>query len=263
MRTALIVAAAVALAPPAFAGTVVFADSDFDPARYTTTIYANPGFDTSVATATGAGNVGTALGTFYEKTGATSPAPRFQVMYDTGVESFVYDPTTQGEITSIDISLDQLLSLVYNNAPVNLSNSVLQLRVLARQNGELYQAGSNTTAFAIANTFVSSSRVGILATNFTRFDPANPFAPRVGTGLDFAGGGATTFGFELAHYGVLVNGGPSTGFTSSDMRADNFRLTLHTLDAPTTAVPEPVTWALMIGGFGMVGATFRRRRLAA
>ena len=28
-----------------------------------------------------------------------------------------------------------------------------------------------------------------------------------------------------------------------------------------TAVPEPATWAMMIGGFGLVGATMRRRRI--
>jgi choice-of-anchor C domain-containing protein len=29
-----------------------------------------------------------------------------------------------------------------------------------------------------------------------------------------------------------------------------------------TAVPEPATWAMMIGGFGLIGATARRRRTA-
>jgi len=29
-----------------------------------------------------------------------------------------------------------------------------------------------------------------------------------------------------------------------------------------SAVPEPATWALMIGGFGLAGATLRRRRMA-
>ena len=35
------------------------------------------------------------------------------------------------------------------------------------------------------------------------------------------------------------------------------------LDATFNAVPEPATWALMIGGFGMAGAALRRRRALA
>ena len=34
----------------------------------------------------------------------------------------------------------------------------------------------------------------------------------------------------------------------------------YQVDSPAVAVPEPATWALMISGFGMAGAMFRRRR---
>lgn len=45
---------------------------------------------------------------------------------------------------------------------------------------------------------------------------------------------------------------------------DSFKLgglNVTTLDVPPPAVPEPATWAMMIAGFGLVGAAMRRRRL--
>ncbi|MEW5685561.1 MAG: PEPxxWA-CTERM sorting domain-containing protein [Pseudomonadota bacterium] len=42
-------------------------------------------------------------------------------------------------------------------------------------------------------------------------------------------------------------------------RGDKIFLTSE-LDPPVTGVPEPTSWALMMGGFGLVGATMRRRR---
>lgn len=41
--------------------------------------------------------------------------------------------------------------------------------------------------------------------------------------------------------------------------AGQYTLTVTNLDAPAPAVPEPATWAMMIGGFGLVGAASRRR----
>ncbi|HEU4967577.1 PEPxxWA-CTERM sorting domain-containing protein [Sphingomonas sp.] len=78
----------------------------------------------------------------------------------------------------------------------------------------------------------------------------------------------------VAKLSIFANGATQTysfdyGYAPGDMRvgfglnrlgaADNFRF-----DAVTggSAVPEPAAWALMIGGFGLVGAAARRRRAA-
>jgi hypothetical protein len=44
--------------------------------------------------------------------------------------------------------------------------------------------------------------------------------------------------------------------TTSNIRGESVILTI----SPAVAVPEPASWALMIGGFGMVGGAMRRRR---
>lgn len=38
---------------------------------------------------------------------------------------------------------------------------------------------------------------------------------------------------------------------------------LSTSRVATAAVPEPETWAMMIGGFGLIGGTLRRRNKIA
>lgn len=47
-------------------------------------------------------------------------------------------------------------------------------------------------------------------------------------------------------------------FSTSPLQV-NYRLVISD---PTAAVPEPASWAMMIGGFGLVGATLRTRRRA-
>ncbi len=52
---------------------------------------------------------------------------------------------------------------------------------------------------------------------------------------------------------------PAATGGSANLALDNVRLT--TVQAPVAgAVPEPATWAMMIGGFAMMGAVLRRRR---
>jgi hypothetical protein len=50
-------------------------------------------------------------------------------------------------------------------------------------------------------------------------------------------------------------------FNPTPRPQDNYTVTISLAQA--TAVPEPASWAMMIGGFGIVGGTLRRRRKVA
>ena len=79
---------------------------------------------------------------------------------------------------------------------------------------------------------------------------ANPVFTVAGLGVSFAGGFANLWGNAPSDYSF---------YTSLD--GSNCPVaTSGTLS--TTRVPEPAAWALLIVGFGMVGAVARRRKVA-
>ena len=77
-----------------------------------------------------------------------------------------------------------------------------------------------------------------------------------------------TFDIGTEHYtldivGFLVGGNPVTSFTTIERQINSgYILGKLSLYTDASNVPEPATWALMIGGFGMVGSAARRRRSA-
>lgn len=264
MRNVFFAAAVLAVASPAMADVVVFGDSTMNPADYRTTVYAAPGVATQLVQEAGRGPTGGSIGTGYSGTYGqfTNPnAPRFQFLND----AFVYDPSALGAIDTIQASLWQNVFMRHNGQTVETSGVPTQLRLLAEQDGVLYEAAFRIDGGGyLSGQWVQGSRNGIVASDFKVFNPASPWAERTLTGLDFAGS-AITFGFEIGHFSLSSGAGPENVPASSFFRADDFELVLFTLDPVVNppggagAVPEPATWAMLILGFGCVGSALRRR----
>lgn len=76
------------------------------------------------------------------------------------------------------------------------------------------------------------------------------------SGDAYAGG--TALFTNTAYYGYDTSTNPATPYDFCKVKGIcdlNFRVT-----ASTPAVPEPASWALMIGGFGLTGAALRRSK---
>jgi hypothetical protein len=138
--------------------------------------------------------------------------------------------------------------------------------------------GSNGTTTLAPNFFGSTttiSAVGGAAFTLTSFDFSDAFDfaddPVVVT-LNFMGGGNQTltftaddeFGMQTANVGIsgilsfnLTTSG--SAFGEDTVQLDNI---VYSLDATGPAVPEPASWAMMIGGFGLVGGAMRRAKVS-
>ena len=94
-------------------------------------------------------------------------------------------------------------------------------------------------------------------------------SPGVASDYPFGGGFVDIYGLVFTiEVGNAVNfwsnGVPPGAMLSYGAAVTDGTNLLHYANGVTTSVPEPASWAMMIGGFGMIGASMRgRRRLRA
>jgi hypothetical protein len=155
-----------------------------------------------------------------------------------------------------------------SNAPIHL--------------GGVFTNGLSATITSITLAFTGEQWRDATSTNDGLFFSYLPGATNVGTGswttlttLDFlpvviGNAGAIDGNSNSAAVGATISGlaiapGETFGFRWTDLNSggndhglaiDDLRLTAT---VATAAVPEPATWAMMIAGFGLAGATLRAR----
>lgn len=95
--------------------------------------------------------------------------------------------------------------------------------------------------------------------HFSAFDQNNNLIGTINdsTGLWFSSGGDADVE-NYRFFGATNAGGISKIFISNDSGGIEVDHLQYGLNGP--GVPEPASWALMIGGFGLAGAALRRRR---
>jgi len=103
------------------------------------------------------------------------------------------------------------------------------------------------------------------------FEPSNPRTGSASYALGYGASGSLVSGFEpfvgngtvnlafsrLANFAV---GGSGGGHTLGDSPFAGRATLSYNFAVPSAVVPEPATWAMLIAGFGLVGAAARQRR---
>lgn len=138
--------------------------------------------------------------------------------------------------------------------------------------GEQWRNGTTPNADTLAFEY-SLDATSLTGGSWTALTSLNFTGPVTGTTAGAINGNLAanrlTLSDTLAGLGIAdgasfaIRWTDRTAATGSNdgLAVDDFSLTA-TLEA-VTAVPEPASWALMIGGFGFIGSAMRRRRVFA
>lgn len=158
---------------------------------------------------------------------------------DQGLGSEFTDWSSNGGGSSATLQLD--LGAVYNLSSVSVTDRVTS----GGAQGSFFGGTTDFTTSYSLTAFTDSSFTTAIGGPlvFSKLTPVGPTT--LSSFLDVRALSGFTAQYVL--YSVVSANGPNTGV--SNISFDG-----------TGAVPEPSTWLLLIGGFGMVGFAARRRR---
>jgi hypothetical protein len=175
-----------------------------------------------------------------------------------------FDPSL-GTLTAINIFLNGTVSSIIrfeslDAMPSTITGTAQATVTLARPNGSSLVAviptqtrSGNETAFDGIIDFGGTSGDTFINVNGTATDSVNLFSP-----ADFAlFTGTGTVNAMLSGSGMSTVVGAGNLVTQISTRAGGFGRVTYTYNE--SAVPEPASWAMMVGGFGLLGAAMRRR----
>ena len=219
---------AAALALSAHANTITFTDSPFNLANYSTVIYkSNPSATISFAQCLFCGTPGQALQV------TTNALGNGNVIVAGLINNiFLYNPLTQGAISSIDASVSKNVSTSLRPGTASLGNN---FRPMILQDGIYYFATILGASFSGGSTgYNTLSQSGLTANDFVQFDFATG---TLGTGHPNFAGDPLLFGF--AHR-TSITGLPRR-MVSIQADYDNLSLTIH-------SVPDSSSTLLLLSG---------------
>jgi hypothetical protein len=246
LRASTLSAAVFFLASATSSQATSFSDTAFNLADYSSTFYSGTTTPSSNVVQTSNGNPGTA----YEANFQYGPAANgIDVLATALNNTFVYDPTVSGAISTLDVSLDRYAFPTRDG--VNTGVGSYTLRVLILQGGNLYESSQALFGADAGGIWHTLSTTGLTASSFGLFDASNLNSIDFTTNPNFSSG-PITFGFAMRNGG---DGTPILQSATGILRGDNFSININ-----SAAVPEPATWAMMIGGFGFAGSAMRRLR---
>jgi hypothetical protein len=124
-----------------------------------------------------------------------------------------------------------------------------EFKIIAVENGVLTTTVLGTASYVSYSDGFASFASSLLVTEGQQFalEPISPGSWESAARGGYAGGGEIFLNTRI----------------SPDFQQTGADLGFRTFMAPSPAVPEPATWAMMVMGFGLVGAGLRHRKAAA